>query len=99
MLAELAIEHGDGVIIEEKTLCDVFGLSWLEAGFLKSLLAYSVAGPDEFPPINYSPRQHIYLLRKKLGPYQVMINTYGKQHYGIPKSDKERIAKLLGSSL
>jgi hypothetical protein len=96
MLSRLAVEHGDGVITDEKTLCDTFNLSWLEAGFLKALLAYSVAGPEEFPPIDYSPRQHIYLLRKKMGPYQVTINTYGKGHYGISKLDKDRIAKLLG---
>lgn len=99
MLVELAVEHGDGVIVEEKILCDTFGLSWLEAGFLKSLLAYSVAGPEEFPPIEYSPRQHIYILRKKMGAYQVAINTYGKQHYGIPLADKIRIGKLLGITL
>lgn len=96
MLAELAVEHGDGVITDEKALCDLFGLSWLEAGFLKALLAYSVAGPEEFPDIGYSPRQHIYILRKKLGANQIGINTYGKKHYGISKVDKDRVAKLLG---
>lgn len=95
MLAELAVEHGDGISIEEKVLCDIFQLSWLEAGFLKALLAYSVAGPDEFPNIGYSPRQHIYILRKKLGAYQININTYGKKHYGIPKLDKDRITKII----
>lgn len=97
MLVELVVEHGDGVNVEEKILCDTFGLSWLEAGFLKALLAYSVAGPDVFPDIGYSPRQHIYILRKKLGPYQITINTYGKKHYGIPKSDKDRISKLISN--
>ena len=86
------IERDISIPADKKTLIAAFNLSPMEAGFLQVLLDRDWVGKDEFPSVNYSIRQVIYTLRKKIEHGSVRVINDGQGRYSIPISGKRALS-------
>jgi hypothetical protein len=85
-------------------LCFSFGLSQGEARLLGRLLQGDSSRSELCTAVSHSYQAmsdntlkvRICLLRKKLKPFKVKINTFYKQGYALDKPARDRIRELLG---
>ena len=94
------MERDISVPADSKTLIAVFKLSPVEASFLQVLLERDWVSKDEFPPANYSNRQVMYTLRKKLeSKFRVWIINDGQGRYSITPDSKRKISAEITKAL
>lgn len=91
------MEQPVSVPADEKTLSAVFRLSPMEAKFLKVLLKSDWVGKEDLPPVQYSIRQVIYTLRKKIEQVQkgIWIINDLQGRYSIPDPGKKHLFEAL----
>jgi hypothetical protein len=85
---------------DEKTLRTVFRLSVTEARLLNLLLKQEWVGQEDFDAIDYSLRQIVYTLRRKIRPLglRAIVND-GRGRYAVSTAGKVAISRAIERAL